>query len=53
MQLLQKSNQFNLTTRRHTEKDLRRLERAGARIGVFSYEDSFGFQGMISVVILP
>jgi FkbH-like protein len=52
VQLLQKSNQFNLTTRRHQEHDLKRLVADGAKIGVFSYEDSFGPQGVIAVVIL-
>ena len=52
VQLLQKSNQFNLTTRRYQEQDLRRLLGEGGKIGVFSYEDSFGPQGIISVVVL-
>jgi FkbH-like protein len=52
VQLFQKSNQFNLTTRRHGEADLRRLQAAGATVGVFSYEDAFGPQGVISAVVL-
>lgn len=52
LQLLQKTNQFNLTTRRHTDADLDALEDAGASFGVFSYEDAFGPQGIISAVIL-
>jgi FkbH-like protein len=52
VQLFQKSNQFNLTTRRHGEADLRRLAAAGAAVGVFSYEDAFGPQGVISAVVL-
>lgn len=51
-QMLQKSNQFNLTTRRHTEHDLDTLCEQGATIGVFSYEDIFGSQGVIAVIIL-
>jgi len=51
VQMFQKSNQFNLTTRRHGENDLRKLQENGT-IGVFSYEDAFGPQGMISVVNL-
>jgi FkbH-like protein len=51
-QLFQKSNQFNLTTRRHSAADLKRLLDAGGSIGVFSYEDTFGSQGVISVVLL-
>ncbi len=50
--LLQKTNQFNLTTRRHNESDLDELLSKGAIISAFSYEDIFGPQGVISVVIL-
>ncbi len=52
LQLIQKSNQFNLTTRRHREADLERLIAEGARVFVVSYDDSFGPQGIIAVVIL-
>jgi FkbH-like protein len=52
VQMFQKSNQFNLTTRRHGEADLRRLLTDGGTIGVFSYEDAFGPQGVISVATL-
>lgn len=52
LQLLQKTNQFNLTNRRHTEPDLQRLKQQGARIGVFSYSDRFGPQGVIGLIIL-
>jgi FkbH-like protein len=51
-QLLHKTNQFNLTTKRYSEADVRRLAGSGAQIGVFSYEDRSGPQGIISVVIL-
>jgi FkbH-like protein len=52
LQLLQKTNQFNLTTRRHTQSDLGRLQAEGARVGVFAYSDKFGPQGIIGVIIL-
>lgn len=52
VQMFQKSNQFNLTTRRHGEHDLRQIVDHGGTVGVFSYEDAFGSQGMISVVNL-
>lgn len=52
VQMFQKTNQFNLTTRRHSEEDLNRLLARGGRLGVFSYEDSFGSQGVISAVLL-
>lgn len=52
VQLLQKTNQFNLTTRRHQLNDLKTLKEEGAQFGIFSYSDNFGHQGIISVVIL-
>jgi FkbH-like protein len=52
VQLLQKSNQFNLTTRRHGRADLHALQERGASVWAFAYEDSFGSQGIISVVVL-
>ena len=52
LQMFQKTNQFNLTTRRHQASDLARLEALGAKIAGVSYEDSFAPQGIISVVVL-
>ena len=52
VQLFQKTNQFNLTTHRHREEDLKQLERNGGEIYAVSYEDTFGSQGIISVVTL-
>jgi FkbH-like protein len=52
LQLLQKTNQFNLTTRRHGYEELAKLLTAGARVGVFSYTDKFGPQGIIGLAIL-
>ncbi|MBB3463085.1 HAD family hydrolase [Rhizobium sp. BK377] len=52
LQLLQKTNQFNLTTRRHQRDDLERLAREGAKFGVFEYEDRFGSQGIIGFMIV-
>ena len=51
LQLLQKTNQFNLTTRRHSTAELASLTAAGAKIGVFSYSDRFGPQGVIGLII--
>lgn len=51
-QLINKSNQFNLTTRRYTEADVSRME---ADAGIFDMQvrltDTFGDNGMIAVVI--
>lgn len=53
LQLIKKSNQFNLTTKRHSEDDLNRLiSKQHAEIFVVSYSDEFGSQGIISVLIL-
>lgn len=52
VQMLQKSNQFNLTTRRHTDADIDAFIASDATIGVFSYKDDFGQQGIIAAVIL-
>jgi len=52
VQLIQKSNQFNLTTQRYNLNELEELVQSGADVGVVSYEDNFGYQGIISVVIL-
>jgi FkbH-like protein len=51
-QLINKSNQFNLTTRRYTEAQVADLERdQGTFTLQVRLEDKFGDNGMISVVI--
>jgi len=52
-QLVNKSNQFNLTTRRYNEEDVRRLEedRDGVLCWQAQLDDAFGQHGMIGVVI--
>jgi FkbH-like protein len=52
VQLLQKTNQFNLTTRRHSEKDLLKLADSGALIFLASLQDSFGDYGRIALAII-
>ena len=52
LQLLQKTNQFNLTSRRHNSSNVDELLSGGARVGVFDYRDRFGPQGIIGVMIL-
>ena len=51
-QLINKSNQFNLTTRRYSELDVEALEKDGR---VFTLQvrlsDAFGDNGMVSVII--
>src|SRR4029077_19725751 len=52
VQLLAKTNQFNLTTRRHTEADVRSLLARPRSCGLtFRMADRFGEHGLIGVVI--
>ena len=51
-QLINKSNQFNLTTRRYTEKQVQEIESDPSRYALqVRLVDKFGDNGMISVVI--
>lgn len=52
-QLINKSNQFNLTTRRRSEGELAELVgRSDADVLAFRLRDKFGDSGLVSVVIL-
>lgn len=52
-QLINKSNQFHLTTTRYTESDLAAMTAApGCRCVYFKLKDRFGDNGLISAVIL-
>jgi FkbH-like protein len=52
VQLLAKTNQFNLTTRRHSTDDVRHLLAQPRSIGlVFSLQDKFGDHGLVSVLL--
>lgn len=52
-QLINKSNQFNLTTRRYTEKEVAALEADPGKITLqVRLADRFGDNGMISVIIV-
>jgi FkbH-like protein len=51
-QLINKTNQFNVTTRRYTEQQVEAMEQAADRYTLqVSISDKFGDSGMISVVI--
>lgn len=53
VQLIGKSNQFNLTTRRYQEADVATIESDPDAIGLqFRLSDTFGDNGMICVVVL-
>jgi len=52
VQLINKSNQFNLTTRRRTEQELQDLLSRPGTIGLsFRLTDRFGDNGLISVIL--
>lgn len=51
-QLTQKTNQFNLTTRRYSEEDIQRLQSLGADVIYLRYRDRFGDAGIVGVCIL-
>jgi len=51
-QMAQKTNQFNLTTCRYTETDLKSLLNQGASIYTLSVQDKFGDSGMTGALIV-
>lgn len=52
VQLIGKTNQFNLTTRRHSEADVRRLlERPGTLASTLRVKDRFGDYGLVGLMI--
>ena len=52
-QLSQKTNQFNLTTKRYTENDLIRFnQNNNYEVIAFSVEDKFGESGITSLCII-
>ncbi|MBO4726814.1 MAG: HAD-IIIC family phosphatase [Spirochaetaceae bacterium] len=51
-QMTQKTNQFNLTTRRYTEGDLNTMLTTGAKIWCLSVSDKFGDSGITGAVIV-
>jgi FkbH-like protein len=51
-QMTQKTNQFNLTTRRYTEADIKGKMEADARIYTLSVSDRFGDSGITGCIII-
>lgn len=52
VQLINKTNQFNLTTRRYNDNDISKIENSPDVFGLhFRLQDRFGDNGLISVVI--
>ena len=51
-QMTQKTNQFNLTTHRYTEDDVRALIARGAEVWTLAVSDRFGDNGITGLIIL-
>ena len=51
-QMTQKTNQFNLTTRRYTEADIRQRLEQGWRVFCMSVSDRFGDSGITAAIFL-
>lgn len=51
-QMTQKTNQFNLTTRRYTDADIQELIRTGARVVTLGAADKFGDNGITGLMIV-
>ena len=51
-QLSQKTNQFNLTTRRYTDADIRRFTAAGWKVWSLSVSDKFGDNGITGCIMV-
>ena len=52
VQLIHKTNQFNLTTRRHDAAELRRRDEQGSELWAFRARDVHGDHGIIAVALL-
>lgn len=51
-QMTQKTNQFNLTTKRYSEADINGLVASGAKIYCISVSDKFGDNGITGTIII-
>ena len=51
-QMTQKTNQFNLTTKRYTDADLKNMISAGSKIYCMSVSDKFGDSGITGCIII-
>lgn len=51
-QMIQKTNQFNLTSHRHTEQEIQQLQKNGAQIFTLSVKDRLGDLGITGCLIL-
>lgn len=51
-QMTQKTNQFNLTTHRYSDSDIKKMNDDGAKIWCLSVEDKFGDNGITGLIIV-
>ncbi|WP_297647021.1 HAD family hydrolase [uncultured Treponema sp.] len=51
-QMTQKTNQFNLTTRRYSDADIRKILDDGGKIWCISVKDKFGDNGITGAIII-
>lgn len=51
-QMTQKMNQFNMTTKRYTDADIRRFQQEGWRIWCLSVSDKFGYSGITGCIMV-
>lgn len=51
-QMTQKTNQFNLTTKRYTDADIRKMQEEDCKIWCISVEDRFGDNGITGLIII-
>jgi FkbH-like protein len=52
LQLFRKTNQFNTTTRRHTESDLQEIQASGGLVVVLAIEDRFNSRENMGALVL-
>lgn len=52
VQLLGKTNQFNLTTKRYDRNEINRIIKSGNKVYAYNVSDKFGDYGLVAVVIV-
>ncbi len=50
-QLTQRTNQFNVSTKRRTEAEIRALQRSGAQVWRVTVQDRFGEYGLVGIIV--
>lgn len=52
VQLIGKTNQFNLTTKRYSRQDINKMLESGYKLYAYNINDRFGDYGLVAVVII-